>query len=87
MTYEELIGAIDDNYEKLCDASIHKCNFSAHDIEELKFSNRELHQALFFQDYLRLRSLATIQVYHDYLREKLLDVAQIDIGTLDESTS
>lgn len=84
MTYNEMMDSIDCIYENLCNASIHKCNFSVHDLEELKYSNRELHQTLFFQDYLRLHSLATMQVYHSFLRERLLETAQIDIGSLFE---
>lgn len=84
MTFSEMMDSIDCIYENLCNASIHKCNFSVHDLEELKYSNRELHQTLFFQEYLRLRSLATIEVYHEYLRDRLLKIAQIDIGGFPE---
>lgn len=83
MTYDEMIDSIDRKYDNLC-AKIIRPNFSARDIEALRYSNTELYHALFFQDYLRLRSLATIEVYHAYLREKLLETAQIDIGDLAE---
>lgn len=84
MTYNEMLDSIERIYESLCNTIIHERTISVHDLEELKYSNQELHQTLFFQDYLRLRTLATIEAYHEYLRNRLLDVAQIDIGDLDE---
>lgn len=84
MTYNEMLDSVERIYENLCNTIIHKRTVSVHDLEELKYSNQELHQTLFFQDYLRLRTLATIEAYHEYLRDRLLDVARIDIGDLGE---
>lgn len=84
MTYDEMLDSIERIYANLCNNTIHERSFSVHDLEELKYSNRELHQTLFFQEYLRLRTLATIEAYHEYLRDRLLDVARIDIGDLGE---
>lgn len=84
MDYVEFIDSIDRLYEETCNSTIHKYKLSAQDLKEFKNSNRELRQNLFFQDYLRIHTLAAIEIYHDYLREKLIDVAQIDIGSLIE---
>lgn len=84
MTFEEMLDSIERIYANLCNTIIDQRSFSADDLEKLKYSNRELHQTLFFQEYLRLRSLATIEGYHEYLRERLLEAAQIDIGDLPE---
>lgn len=87
MTYSEMLDSIERRYDFLCDKIIYQATLSARDIENLKYTNTELYQAIFFQEYLRLRTLATIEAYHEYLRDKLLETAQIDIGALDESTS
>lgn len=83
MTLSEMLDEIDSTYDSIC-RKLYNGSFSVEDLKNLKYSNRELHQHMYFQDYLRLRSLITIQVYHDYLRETLLNVAHIDIGDFPE---
>ena len=80
MNIDDMMASIDDLYKYLCNELIHSKPLSVHDIENLKYSNRQLHQDLYFQEYLQMHALASISVYHDYLRKTLLKYAQIDIG-------
>ncbi len=80
MNIDEMMTSIDDLYKHLCNEQIHSKPLSVRDIGELKYSNRQLHQDLYFQEYLQMHALASISVYHDYLRKTLLKCARIDIG-------
>ena len=84
MNIDDMMASIDDLYKYLCNEQIHSKPLSIHDIEDLKYSNRQLHQDLYFQEYLQMHALASIVIYHDYLRETLLKCARIDIGEIDD---
>ena len=52
MNIDDMMASIDDLYKYLCNELIHSKPLSVHDIENLKYSNRQLHQDLYFQEYL-----------------------------------
>ncbi len=88
MTFEEFLERADHHYESVIRDMMKQHPLSVSKIEEACTSNKKLYDAVYLQDYLRYRTLTTLSVYHDYLRERLIQTAGIDIGDflgLDES--
>ena len=79
MDFYELM---DNFYENMCNDLLKNHPLSVHDLKNFEHSNRKVHQDLYFQDYLRLRTIAALEVYHEYLRDPLISVAGIDLGEL-----
>lgn len=80
MTFEEFIEQADQAYEYMLQDMFKKNPLSVSKMEEKLNSNAKIYDAVYLQDYLRFRTLTTISVYHDYLREQLIKAAGIDIG-------
>lgn len=80
MTLEEFIERADREYEHMVRDLWEKYPLSVSKIEEKYKSNENVYNTVYFQDYLRYRSLTMLSVYHDYLREQLIKTAGVDIG-------
>lgn len=80
MTFEEFLEQADRDYEMAIDELWKNYPLSVSRIEEKFNSNVNVYNTVYLQDFLLYRTLTMISVYHDYLRERLLETANVDIG-------
>lgn len=81
---DSMFDTMDDRYQFYISDLLRNHPLNETMMEDAQNPVEVMRNNLFLQDYLRFRSLATIETYHDFLRAVLMKKLNIDIGDFED---
>lgn len=82
MDFDAFWHMCDFKYSCLVDDLVKNHPMTEAALADLKLTNASVRNDMYLQDYIRLRCLTMLSIYHEHLRSVLLQTAQIDIGEI-----